>query len=134
MVEVVHRLRDGVLTEMPRAHEFVWDATNTVSLVYTPTTRWQDGVCHIAAYAKHANLGFNNGAAIADPLGLLQGTGSKIRHITFHAVDDTTAPWIIDYVRAAMAHAGVTATDGDGGTTIRRSAGPRRRPGRNRAG
>jgi hypothetical protein len=38
--------------------------------VYTPTTRWQDGVCHIAAYSTHANLGFNDGAALDDGLGV----------------------------------------------------------------
>ena len=41
-------LRARVFTVMPNAHEVVWDATNAVSLAYTPTTRWQDGVVHIA--------------------------------------------------------------------------------------
>ena len=45
-------LRKRVLAVMPEAHEFVWDATNAVSLVYAPSTRWQDGVVHIATYGN----------------------------------------------------------------------------------
>ena len=62
-----------------------------------------------------------------DPLDLLQGTGSRIRHVTFNAPDDVAAPWVATYVRAAMAEA-MTAEMGDGTTTVRESAGPKRRP------
>jgi len=55
------------------------DATNAVSLAYTPTTRWQDSVVHIASYAKWVNLGFNEGASLFDPLGILVGTGAHVR-------------------------------------------------------
>jgi hypothetical protein len=128
VVEIVRRLRERLLAEMPMAREFVWDATNAVSLAYTPTERWQDGICHIAVYTRHANLGFNDGAALADPLGLLVGTGARVRHVTIRSVDEAAAPWVADYVKAAMANAGMIAEMGDGGTTVRRSAGPKRRP------
>ncbi len=39
------------------------------------------------------------------------------------------APWVATYVRAAMAEAEMTAEMGDGTTTVRESAGPKRRPG-----
>jgi hypothetical protein len=48
-------LRKRVLAVMP-------DGTNssgmrpTPSRSYTPSTRWQDGVVHIATYAKRVNL------------------------------------------------------------------------------
>ena len=129
VVEIALRLRERVLAEMPLAHEVVWNATNAVSLVYTPTSRWQDGICHVAVYAKHVNLGFNDGVAVPDPLGLLQGSGSRIRHVTFKTPGDVAAAWLPDYLRAAMAQAEMTAGMGDGGTTVRESAGPKRRPG-----
>jgi hypothetical protein len=117
-----------VLAEVPRAHEFVWDATNAVSLAYAPAERWQDGVVHIATYATRVNLGFNDGASLPDPLGILTGTGARIRHVTFKSVDDVDAPWIGDYVRAALDHAGLGSDMGDGATTVRVSNGPKRRP------
>lgn len=125
---IAHRLRNVVLTSMPNAHEFVWDATNAISLVYSPTTRWQDGVCHIAVYTGHVNLGFNRGATLEDPGQRLQGTGTSIRHVGFRTADDTAAPWIAGYLAAAMAQVQMARGDGDAGTTIRRSAGAKRRP------
>ena len=126
--ELALGLRARVLTVMPNAHEFVWDATNAVSLAYTPTTRWQDSVVHIASYTKWVNLGFNDGASLDDPLGILAGTGSHVRHVRFSAVGDLEAPWLDEYLRAAMDNAGCRPDMGDGGTTVRVSAGPKRRP------
>ena len=97
--ELALGLRERVLTVMPNAHEFVWDATNAVSLAYTPTTRWQDSVVHIASYAKWVNLGFNEGASLDDPLGLLVGTGAHVRHVRFGALRDLEAAWLDDYLR-----------------------------------
>jgi hypothetical protein len=126
--EIVHLLRARVLKVVPNAHETVWDAINAVSLGYSPTTRWQDGIVHIATYSKHVNLGFNQGATVDDPLGIFEGNGSRIRHVTFRTPRDTKAKWIDDYLRRAMAAAGMSATDGDSGTTIRVMKGVKRRP------
>jgi hypothetical protein len=66
--EIALALRARVLAAMPTAHEFVCDATSAVSLVYTPSTRWQDGVVHIATYLTRVNLGFNDGSSLDEPL------------------------------------------------------------------
>jgi len=127
--EIALGLRGRVLAVMPEAHEFVWDATNAVSLVYAPSTNWQDGVVHIASYAKRVNLGFNNGSSLADPFRILSGTGARIRHVSFHAVADVDAEWVDEYLAAALAQAGLDRGMGDRGTTIRVSKGRKRRPG-----
>ena len=127
--ELALGLRVRVLAVMPNAHEFVWDATNAVSLAYTPTTRWQDSIFHIASYAKWVNLGFNDGASLDDPRGVLVGTGAHIRHVRFDAIGDVGAAWLDGYLSAALDNAGCGADVGDGGTTVRVSAGPKRRPG-----
>jgi hypothetical protein len=132
--EIALTLRKRVLAVMPDAHEIVWDATNAVSVVYAPSTRWQGGVVHIATYATRVNLGFNDGATLDDPLGILTGTGSRIRHVSFHDVADVKAEWIDDYVRAAVAQAGLETGMGDAGTTVRVSKGPKRRPGGRQVG
>ena len=84
---------------------------------------------HVASYSKHVNLGFNDGATLADPEGVLSGNGSRIRHVRFRSLEDTAAPWIDDYVRAALAQAGIDRKAGAGGTTVRVMSGPKRRPG-----
>jgi hypothetical protein len=128
--EIALLLRDRVLAVVPKAHETVWDATNAVSLVYAPTSRSSDGVCHIAIYSKHVNLGFNEGASLPDPEGVLKGTGTHIRHATFREPDDTEAGWIDDYLDAALEVADQSRAMGDEGTTIRVMEGRKRRPGR----
>ena len=128
VLEIVRGLRAQALRALPNAREYVWDATNAVSLGYTPTSRWQDAICHIAAYTNHVNLGFNQGADLDDPLGLLVGTGTHVRHVSFRDPAATNARWIREYLRAARDHAGITRIAGDGGTTIRVSRGPKRRP------
>ncbi len=117
-----------MLEFLPNAHEVVWDATNALSLVFTLTDRWQDGICHVALYSKHMNLGFNDGALLDDPEAVLKGTGARIRHATFSSPDAVDAAWIDDYLAAAVANVDMTVEIGDGGTTIRESSGPRRRP------
>ncbi|MGH2475360.1 MAG: hypothetical protein ACRDIL_08830 [Candidatus Limnocylindrales bacterium] len=129
VLELAVGLRERVLTVMPNAHEFVWDATNAVSLAYTPTTRWQDSVVHIASYANWVNLGFNEGASLDDPLGILVGTGTHVRHGRCCVPGDLEAAWLDHYLRAALDDAGHRADMGDRGTTVRVSAGPKRRPG-----
>ncbi|MCG2583171.1 DUF1801 domain-containing protein [Massilia sp. TS11] len=36
---------------------------------------------YINVFSKHVNLGFFRGATLADPAGLLQGTGKRMRHV-----------------------------------------------------
>jgi len=37
--------------------------------------------CYVVGHSKHVNLGFCDGAALADPAGLLEGTGKTMRHV-----------------------------------------------------
>ena len=36
---------------------------------------------YVGAFKNHVNVGFFHGAALADPAGLLQGTGKNMRHV-----------------------------------------------------
>jgi hypothetical protein len=40
---------------------------------------------YVNAFKAHANVGFFRGATLADPLGLLKGTGKRMRHATLRA-------------------------------------------------
>ncbi|MGH9929391.1 MAG: DUF1801 domain-containing protein [Pyrinomonadaceae bacterium] len=94
-------LRVLVLEEMAPCHENIYDAYSAVAIGYGPTDRLSDGVFHIAVYAKGVNLGFNHGATLADPRGILQGTGKQIRHIKIRTASDLARPEIRSYVRRA---------------------------------
>jgi hypothetical protein len=94
-------LRALVLEEMAPCHENIYDAYSAVAIGYGPTDRLSDGVFHIAVYTKHVNLGFNNGATLADPLDILEGAGNRIRHISIKTFEDIGRPELRDYIRRA---------------------------------
>lgn len=95
------QLRALVLEEMAPCYENIYDAYSAVAIGYGRSERLSDGVFHIAVYSKHVNLGFNDGATLDDPKGVLQGKGSRIRHITIKTSEDLSKPEIRDYIRRA---------------------------------
>ena len=94
-------LRSLVLEEMAPCYENIYDAYSAVAIGYGSSERLRDGVFHIAVYANHVNLGFNDGATFDDPLGILRGAGKRIRHITINSQDELAKPEIRSYVRRA---------------------------------
>ena len=94
-------LRSLVLEEMAPCHENIYDAYSAVAIGYGPTDRLGDGVLHIAVYASGVNLGFNHGATLDDPLGILKGTGKRIRHISIKTPADLERPEVRSYIRRA---------------------------------
>ncbi len=94
-------LRALVLEEMAPCYENIYDAYSAVAMGYGPSERLSDGIFHIAVYAKGANLGFNDGATLDDPKGLLEGTGNRIRHIKIRKPEDLERPELRAYIRRA---------------------------------
>ena len=99
--ELALRLRAFVLEEMAPCYENIYDAYSAVAIGYGTSDRLRDGIFHIAVYSKHVNLGFNEGATLADPKNILQGHGNQIRHLTIKSVDDIKRPELRAYIRRA---------------------------------
>ncbi len=98
-------LRALVLEEIAPCHENIYDAYSAVAMGYGPTDRLSDGIFHIAVYSKNVNLGFNHGATLDDPLGILLGSGKRIRHLTIKTTEDLARPEVRAYVRRALENA-----------------------------
>ena len=98
-------LRQIVLSEMAPCYENIYDAYSAVAIGYGTSTRLSDGIFHLAVYSKHVNLGFNDGATLADPKGILQGNGNRIRHLTIKTADDLKRPELRSYIRRARKQA-----------------------------
>ena len=103
------KLRALVLEEMAPCHENIYDAYSAVAIGYGTSERLRDGIFHIAVYSKHVNLGFNDGATLDDPKGILQGAGNRIRHITIKTPADLKRPEVRSYIRRARKKAIVEA-------------------------
>jgi len=95
------KLRALVLEEMAPCYENIYDAYSAVAIGYGTSERLRDGIFHIAVYSKHVNLGFNDGATLDDPKGILAGSGNRIRHITIKTPEDIARPEIRAYIRRA---------------------------------
>ncbi len=102
MAPIVLALRERVVREASDATEMVYSVYAVVDLF--TFGRPSDAFIHIVAYEKHVNLGFNQGAMLPDPHGLIAGTGKKIRHIRIAAEDDLKRP-LQPYIRAAIKQA-----------------------------
>jgi len=98
-------LRQIVLSEMAPCYENIYDAYSAVAIGYGTSPRLSDGIFHVAVYSKHVNLGFNDGATLADPKGILQGNGNRIRHLTIKTADDLKRPELRSYIRRARKQA-----------------------------
>jgi len=125
-------VRSLVLDELAPCHETMYDAYSAVALGYGPTDRLKDGICHVAVYSKHVNLGFNRGAELADPDRILHGTGKWIRHVTIKSLDDLERPAIRKYLQRAK-QAGIKSSDAAWPakviSTVRGNYPTKRRPG-----
>ena len=99
--ELALELRALVLEEMAPCYENIYDAYSAVAIGYGTSDRLRDGIFHIAVYSNHVNLGFNDGASLDDPKGILQGSGKVIRHITMKASEDLERPELRVYIRRA---------------------------------
>ncbi|MGE0315439.1 MAG: DUF1801 domain-containing protein [Lautropia sp.] len=57
--------------------------------------------CYLYVTKRYATLGFQRGAALADPGGLLEGTGKDMRHIKFTEGRSPDDPYVIALMRQA---------------------------------
>src|SRR6266851_3805689 len=99
--ELALQLRALVLEEIGPCYENIYDAYSAVAIGYGTSDRLSDGIFHIAVYSNHVNLGFNEGATLDDPKGILLGKGNRIRHLTIKSPADVARPEIRAYIRRA---------------------------------
>ena len=71
--EISSKVRETIFEVIPDAvEELKWGM---------PCYSKAKSFCYIKAAKKHVNLGFDQGANMDDPDGLLEGTGKSMRHI-----------------------------------------------------
>jgi hypothetical protein len=62
-----------------------------------------DGYAYIMPMRGYVNLGFYQGAVLADPRGLLEGTGKGLRHVKVRSLAEADRPAVRTLVIAALA-------------------------------
>jgi len=56
---------------------------------------------YVSAFTAHANVGFFHGALLNDPVGLLEGTGKRLRHVKLRWGRQANAAALSELVTAA---------------------------------
>jgi hypothetical protein len=56
---------------------------------------------YVNAFRAHVNVGFFHGAVLADPAGLLEGTGKRMRHVKLRRGEHVDAAALSGLIAAA---------------------------------
>jgi hypothetical protein len=88
-------------TQLPGAVELVYDKANSLVIGFGPDDRASNVMNSIAVYRHWINLYFFEGDSLPDPEGLLQGSGSMVRHIRITASTDLDRPAVKQLIAAA---------------------------------
>ena len=82
--------------------EVVWPRPKIASFGVGPK-KMSEHYAYIAVHRSHVNLGFYHSASLADPSGLLEGTGKKLRHVKLRDVSAAKNPALAVLLREAIA-------------------------------
>lgn len=98
---IAKALRDTVLEIDTNACEVVRLGDNAASYGVGPR-KMLDGYVYILPHKRWVNLGFYQGVELADPEGLLEGTGAKMRHVKISSVDDANRSAVRALITGAL--------------------------------
>lgn len=99
---IARRLRELVLAAHPDAVEVVRLGDRAATYGLGPR-KMSEGYCYILPHQRWVNLGFYQGAVLADPQGLLEGTGARLRHVKVRSLEAAAASALHDLVVTAVA-------------------------------
>lgn len=120
-------VRRWMQRRLPTAIEMVYDNYNALVFGFVPSERPSDAIFSVAVYPRYVSVFFLQGAGLPDPEGLLQGSGSQVRHLRVGDVADLERPAVTALVAAALDDAVVPMPRGGRGTVIIRSISAKRR-------
>ncbi len=101
--DLATRTRALIRTIMPEVVEVPWPRQRVVGYGVGPR-KMSEHFCYIAVHRDHVNLGFNYGAELPDPEGLLQGPGKLLRHTRIDQPEDLTNPALRQLLEVASTH------------------------------
>ena len=124
----IRAVRAALRRRLPTANELVWDNYNFFVIGYSPTERPSDAALSLAARANGLGLCFIYGKGLADPNGLLEGSGRQTRFIRITSAADLDDPAVAALVDAAVARSRVPYPERGKGRLIVRSVSAKQRP------
>jgi hypothetical protein len=128
---LIRATRKALRKWLPTANELAYDNYNFFALGYCSTERPSDCLVSIAAAANGVGLSFYRGATLADPHGILLGSGNQNRFIRLTSAETLARPEVQALIAAADAQAKTPMPASGGGKLIIRSVSAKQKPRRN---
>src|SRR5262249_553586 len=80
IVTLVTRSLPKLRRAFPGCYELVYDYSGSLVVSFSPTERGYEGIVALSVDPRRVRLYFDK--SLADPKGLLEGAGSKVRSVT----------------------------------------------------
>ena len=87
---------------VPGATIMVYDNYNALAIGFGPSDRAGQAVLSLAVMPRWVTLCFLCGVGLPDPHGLLNGSGSRVRHVRLHTAEAFDDPRIQDLIATAL--------------------------------
>jgi hypothetical protein len=110
LAAIAWRLRAMIREVDPGAVETVRLGDNAATFGVGPR-KMTDGYAYIMPQREYVNLGFYQGATLADPARLLEGTGKRLRHVKVRSLADADRPEVRALAAAALAQRRSSGSD-----------------------
>jgi uncharacterized protein YdhG (YjbR/CyaY superfamily) len=94
--------RKKIRALVPRGFEMVYDNYNALVFGFSPTGRASDALLSVIGYPRWVSVAFLQGASVADPDGLLRGTGNQVRGLRLGAPTDLDDPKVQALITRAL--------------------------------
>ena len=127
MAERIREVRRALRKRLPAAIELVYDNYNFFVIGYCSAPRASDCICSLAANSKGVGLSFYYGADLADPDGILEGSGTQNRFVRL--VDGAKTlqdPRVEAMIERAVENSEIPLPAGKGYTVVRSVAAKQR--------
>ena len=128
MAKLIRECRAAMRKRFSTANEMVYDNYNFLVIAYCNTERPSDCLMSLAANAKGIGLHFLYGAALPDPHGILQGSGSQNRFVRLESAASLNSAPVRELLAAASARADPPFPPSGRGKLIVRSISAKQRP------
>jgi hypothetical protein len=102
-VDLARQVRALIADVLPGVVEGPWPRQRVAGYGVGPRKQ-SEHFCYIAAHRDHVNLGFNYGAELPDPEGILRGPGARLRHVPLSTPEELQYPALRRLLEVARRH------------------------------
>ena len=102
IMSISRNLRTLILKIHPDVVEVVRLGDGAASYGIGPK-KMSEAYSYIMPKESYVNLGFYYGVSLADPAGLMEGTGKNLRHVKVRSIRDVTKPALRELIKSAFA-------------------------------